>query len=69
MCLFVHVCASVNSITRTSSSGNGPREFSGTLIGGMTQSLFMRLSWLAVFRDGNAISFKSLDMTGGTATS
>lgn len=69
VCASVHVCAWVSYVTRTSSCGNGPREFSGTLIGGMTQSLFMRFSWLSVFRDGNAISLKSLDMTGGTATS
>lgn len=58
----------VKYITRTSSCGNGPREFSGTLIGGMTQSLFMRFSWLSMLRDGNTISFKSSDIAGGTAT-
>lgn len=35
------------SLTLTSIWGKGPREFSGTLIGGMTQSLFCRLSPLA----------------------
>lgn len=67
VCVRARVC--FGELTRTSSCGNGPREFSGTLIGGMTQSLFMRLSWLSVFRDGNAISFKSFNMTGGTVTS
>lgn len=32
------------SLTLTSIWGNGPLEFSGTLIGGMTQSLFCRRS-------------------------
>lgn len=72
--MYAYICVCVSErerkyVTRTSSCGNGPREFSGTLIGGMTQSLFMRLSWLSMFRDGNIISFKSLDMTGGTETS
>lgn len=34
----------VASLTLTSMWGKGPREFSGTLMGGMTQSLFCRLS-------------------------
>lgn len=35
------------SLTLTSMCGKGPREFSGTLMGGMTQSLFCRLKPLA----------------------
>lgn len=35
------------SLTLTSMCGKGPLEFSGTLIGGMTQSLFCRLRALA----------------------
>lgn len=57
--------ATEKHITRTSSCGKGPREFSGTLMGGMTQSLFIRLSWSPLFRDGNEISIKSWSGTGG----
>lgn len=67
-CVCICACAWVSCVTRTSSCGKGPREFSGTLIGGMTQSLFMRFSWLSVFRNGNTISCKSSDMAGGAAT-
>lgn len=69
VCLLVHVCAWVNCITRTSSCGNGPREFSGTLIGGMTQSLFMRLSELPALLGGKDINFEFLDWAGGSAAS
>ncbi len=47
-------------LTLTRSSGNCPREFSGTLIGGMTQSLFTRLRvpspLTTTLRHGNKIS-------------
>lgn len=68
MCVRVPPWAPGNYITRTSSCGKGPREFSGTLIGGMTQSLFVRFSWLFL-RDGNDISIKSVLAAGGTAAS
>lgn len=53
------VCVCV-CLTLTRSSGNCPREFSGTLIGGMTQSLFTRLRvpspLTTTLRHGNKIS-------------
>lgn len=54
-CVCLCVC-----LTLTRSSGNCPREFSGTLIGGMTQSLFTRLRvpspLTTTLRHGNKIS-------------
>lgn len=46
------------ALTLTSCCGKGPREFSGTLMGGMTQSRFCRLSpWaLWCWGHGNGVS-------------
>lgn len=53
-------CSLCVCLTLTRSSGNCPREFSGTLIGGMTQSLFTRLTvpspLTIMLRHGNKIS-------------
>lgn len=53
ICVFLY-------LTLTKSSGNCPREFSGTLIGGMTQSLFTRFivpsPLTTTLRHGNKIS-------------
>ena len=44
------------ALTRTSCCGKGPREFSGTLMGGMTQSRFCLRSPLACGRWGHGRS-------------
>lgn len=59
MCLLVCICVFLY-LTLTKSSGNCPREFSGTLMGGMTQSLFTRFivpsPLTTTLRHGNKIS-------------
>lgn len=53
--IFLKLCESVD-LTLTSSIGKGPLEFSATLIGGITQSLFVRLRDMSIWWDGNTIS-------------
>ena len=54
-------------LTLTSCCGKGPREFSGTLMGGMTQSRFCRLSPLELWRCGHGSSVSFGGWTGSRA--
>lgn len=59
----------VLELTRTSCCGKGPREFSGTLMGGMTQSRFCRRSPLALWccRHGSRVSLCCCTSSPGSA--
>lgn len=54
-------------LTLTSCCGKGPREFSGTLMGGMTQSRFCRLSPLELWCCGHGSSVSFGGWTGSRA--